>query len=50
VLAVAHGIRERGEVPLLHAAGTNTRAIAVYERLGFRLRRRPAFELLRAPS
>jgi ribosomal protein S18 acetylase RimI-like enzyme len=50
VLAVAAGIRADGDVPLLHAAGNNVTAIAVYERLGFRLVRRPRFELLRAPS
>jgi ribosomal protein S18 acetylase RimI-like enzyme len=50
VLAVAHGIRAQGSVPFLHAAGSNTGAIAVYERLGFRLVRRPRFELLRAPA
>jgi ribosomal protein S18 acetylase RimI-like enzyme len=50
VLAVARGIRAEGNVPFLHAAGSNTGAIAVYERLGFRLVRRPRFELLRAPA
>ncbi|MGI4895762.1 MAG: GNAT family N-acetyltransferase [Janthinobacterium lividum] len=39
VLAVAHGIRERGETPFLHAAAVNTRAIRLYESLGFTLRR-----------
>ncbi|MEV1047816.1 GNAT family N-acetyltransferase [Streptomyces sp. NPDC049916] len=43
VLAVAHGIRERGETPFLHAAGSNTGAIRLYESLGFRLRRRTQF-------
>ena len=50
VLAVAHGIRADGDVPMLHAHASNTAAIAVYERLGFRLRYRPRFELLRAPG
>jgi ribosomal protein S18 acetylase RimI-like enzyme len=50
VLAVAAGIRADGNVPLLHAAGSNTSAISIYERLGFRLRRQPRFELLRAPE
>jgi ribosomal protein S18 acetylase RimI-like enzyme len=50
VLAVAAGIRADGDLPLLHAAGNNLTAISVYERLGFRLVRRPRFELLRAPS
>ncbi|RPK36826.1 GNAT family N-acetyltransferase [Streptomyces sp. ADI93-02] len=43
VRAVAHGIRERGETPFLHAAGSNTSAIRLYESLGFTLRRRTAF-------
>jgi ribosomal protein S18 acetylase RimI-like enzyme len=34
-LAVAAGILERGELPFLHAASTNTDAIRLYERLGF---------------
>ncbi|WP_371621881.1 GNAT family N-acetyltransferase [Streptomyces sp. NBC_01116] len=43
VLAVAHGIRERGETPFLHAAASNTGAVRLYESLGFRLRRRTEF-------
>ncbi|MDX2623212.1 GNAT family N-acetyltransferase [Streptomyces sp. WI03-5b] len=43
VRAVAHGIKERGETPFLHAAGSNTSAIRLYESLGFTLRRRTAF-------
>ncbi|MFE4449380.1 GNAT family N-acetyltransferase [Streptomyces sp. NPDC056796] len=43
VRAVAHGIRERGETPFLHAAASNTSAIRLYEALGFTLRRRTAF-------
>ncbi|WP_075779690.1 GNAT family N-acetyltransferase, partial [Streptomyces acidiscabies] len=43
VLAVAHGIRERGEVPFLHTGAGNTNAIRLYESLGFSLRRRTAF-------
>ncbi|MET7860641.1 GNAT family N-acetyltransferase [Streptomyces sp. NPDC005318] len=43
VRAVAHEIRERGEMPFLHAAATNTNAIRLYESLGFRLRRRTSF-------
>ncbi|WP_309117180.1 GNAT family N-acetyltransferase [Saccharothrix sp.] len=49
VLAVAHGIRERGEVPLLHASADNTNAIRLYESLGFRLRRRSRFLSVRVP-
>jgi predicted GNAT family acetyltransferase len=36
---VAARIRERGETPFLHAYASNTPAIALYERLGYRLRR-----------
>ena len=49
VLAVAAGIRDRGEVPFLHAAATNTNAIRLYESIGFRLRRHTRFVALRAP-
>ncbi|GGL11140.1 ribosomal protein S18 acetylase RimI-like enzyme [Curtobacterium luteum] len=49
VLAVAHGIRERGEVPMLHAAATNTGAIRLYEHLGFRLRERGAIRFAQVP-
>ena len=31
-------IRERGEIPFLHVRQDNTRAVAIYERLGFRTR------------
>ena len=34
-LAVAAGILERGELPFLHAAADNDRALRLYERLGF---------------
>ena len=50
VLAVAHGIRERGDIPLLHAAATNTGAIRLYETLGFRQRRPLVFRGVRAPE
>ncbi|MFG3407105.1 GNAT family N-acetyltransferase [Streptomyces sp. NPDC048142] len=43
VLAVAHGIRERGETPFLHASASPTAAVRLYESLGFRLRRRTEF-------
>ncbi len=49
VLAVAAGIRERGEIPILHAAASNTTAIRLYESLGFRLRRRTRFLGVRVP-
>ncbi|WP_431288282.1 GNAT family N-acetyltransferase [Roseateles chitinivorans] len=38
--AVAQGILARGETPFLHVFTDNVTAIALYERLGFRLRRR----------
>ncbi|MFI2642265.1 GNAT family N-acetyltransferase [Streptomyces sp. NPDC018610] len=50
VLAVAHGIRERGETPFLHTGAANTNAIRLYESLGFRLRRRTAFLAARVPE
>ncbi|OPG07523.1 GNAT family N-acetyltransferase [Microbispora sp. GKU 823] len=50
VLAVAAGIRARGETPFMHAAASNTTAIRVYEALGFRLRRRTAFVAVRVPA
>ncbi|WP_317441752.1 GNAT family N-acetyltransferase [Streptomyces collinus] len=50
ILAVAHGIRERGETPFLHTSAENGNAIRLYESLGFRLRRRTAFLAARAPE
>ncbi|MET9732087.1 GNAT family N-acetyltransferase [Streptomyces sp. NPDC006458] len=50
VLAVAHGIRERGETPFLHASASNTNAVRLYESLGFRLRTRTSFLAARAPQ
>ncbi|MGX1128588.1 ribosomal protein S18 acetylase RimI-like enzyme [Streptomyces glaucescens] len=50
ILAVAHGIRERGETPFLHTGADNTGAIRLYESLGFRLRRTTAFLSARAPE
>lgn len=35
---VIRSIRERGEAPFLHVRSDNSRAIALYERLGFRIR------------
>jgi ribosomal protein S18 acetylase RimI-like enzyme len=49
VLAVAAGIRARGETPFLHAAAANGKAIALYQSLGFRLRQRPTFTSVRVP-
>lgn len=50
ILAVAHGIRERGETPFLHTGAGNTDAIRLYESLGFRLRRTTAFLAARVPE
>jgi ribosomal protein S18 acetylase RimI-like enzyme len=50
VKAVAAGIRERGDVPFMHAAGTNTNAIRLYEALGFTLRRKVFFTGVRVPA
>ncbi|THA39550.1 GNAT family N-acetyltransferase [Streptomyces sp. A1547] len=50
IRAVAAGIRERGDRPFLHAAADNTGAIALYESMGFTLRRRPLFIGLRTPD
>ncbi|MFJ1865661.1 GNAT family N-acetyltransferase [Streptomyces sp. NPDC088097] len=50
VRAVAAGIRERGDVPFLHTAASNTGAIRLYESIGFTLRRRPSFTAVRAPA
>lgn len=50
ILAVAHGIRSRGETLFLHTAAENTNAIRLYESLGFRLRRRTAFLAARVPE
>ena len=50
VLAVAAGIRDRGDTPFLHAAATNTNAIRLYESLGFALRKRVSFRAARVPE
>lgn len=50
VRAVAHSIRSRGERPFLHAAAFNTGAIALYEHLGFELRRTTTFAVVRTPD
>ena len=48
--AVAAGVRERGETPFLHTAAANTAAVALYEHLGFRLRRTVPFLAARRPG
>ncbi|QKZ19103.1 GNAT family N-acetyltransferase [Streptomyces chartreusis] len=50
VRAVAAGIRARGDTPFLHAAVSNTHAIRLYESLGFTVRRRTRFVLVRTPG
>ncbi|MFD6423736.1 GNAT family N-acetyltransferase [Streptomyces sp. NPDC060198] len=50
VLAVAHAITERGDIPFLHAAAENTGAVRLYESLGFRLRRTTVFRGATTPS
>jgi ribosomal protein S18 acetylase RimI-like enzyme len=47
VRAVAAGVRERGDLPFLHAAATNASAIRLYLSLGFVLRRTVTFTVLR---
>ncbi|WP_203881222.1 GNAT family N-acetyltransferase [Planotetraspora kaengkrachanensis] len=50
VLAVAAGIRMRGETPFLHVVASNTNAVRLYESLGFRLRRAATLVLTRPPA
>ncbi|MFC9556387.1 GNAT family N-acetyltransferase [Rhodococcus sp. NPDC056960] len=49
VLALVAQITARGERPFLHVAETNTGAIALYERLGFRTRKHVTFRGFRTP-
>jgi len=49
-LAVAANIQARGDTPFLAALATNTRAVGLYERLGFRFRREVTFASLRTPD
>jgi predicted GNAT family acetyltransferase len=39
MLEIMQRIRQRAETPFLHVRSDNARAIQIYERLGFRLRR-----------
>jgi len=45
--ALAHAISARGERPFLHVLSENQSAIALYHQLGFTLRRRFSFAMLR---
>jgi GNAT superfamily N-acetyltransferase len=48
--AICNRILERGELPFLHTGLTNTRAITIYEKLGFRQRRLIHLAVLRHPA
>jgi ribosomal protein S18 acetylase RimI-like enzyme len=47
MLEIMRRIRQRGETPFLHVRGDNARAIALYERLGFRTRKSGYYAVLR---
>lgn len=48
--AVATAIYERGEVPFLHVAVTNTAAYAAYQQMGFEVRTQVGFGVYRVPA
>jgi ribosomal protein S18 acetylase RimI-like enzyme len=50
VHAVAHGIRQRGDTPMMHASADNTNAIRLYESLGFRRWRTMTFKAVQVPD
>jgi ribosomal protein S18 acetylase RimI-like enzyme len=50
MLEVMRGILQRGEIPFLHVRQSNTRAVELYERLGFRTRIVVQFTVLRKVS
>lgn len=50
VKAVVAGIRAEGNEPFLHASATNENAIRLYEAMGFRLRMRSNFRVVKAPG
>ncbi|MEU8894745.1 GNAT family N-acetyltransferase [Nocardia sp. NPDC048505] len=49
IRAVGAGIRDRGEIPFLHALAGNTTAISLYRALGFTLRKRGTLTFVQAP-
>lgn len=49
VNAAVADIRSGGQLPFLHVSESNTNAIRLYERLGFRTRVSVSFKVLRAP-
>ena len=49
-LAAAHGIRQRGDRPMLHVRDGNDGAHRLYRRLGFEVRRSVVVAVLRADS
>ncbi|MFF5706409.1 GNAT family N-acetyltransferase [Streptomyces sp. NPDC012794] len=49
IRSVAAVIRDRGDLPFLHAMADNTGAVRLYESMGFTLRREPVFIGVRSP-
>lgn len=47
MIEVMRLIRQRGEIPFLHVRQSNTRAVELYERLGFRTRKVVQFTVLK---
>jgi ribosomal protein S18 acetylase RimI-like enzyme len=47
---LAHRIQDRGEIPFLHVREENTRAIALYEHLGYEKRVLAHFAMIRKPG
>ncbi|MET9533041.1 GNAT family N-acetyltransferase [Streptomyces sp. NPDC006649] len=47
---VADGVRDRGDTPFLHAAAENENAVRLYLSMGFVLRRRNLFVVVRVPG
>jgi len=47
ITEIMRGIADRGEIPFLHVRRDNARAVALYQRLGFRTRTVPHYAVLR---